>query len=70
MLSRTEGDLRIGLSLVQNSNLILSVLNESPILLKKEPDLRHLALSSFILTPEGEVEEIGFSVNGELIRRS
>ena len=61
---RTLGQLRIGFSLIQNTNPILSVLNESPILLKKEPDLQHLTLSSFILTRDGEVEEITLSVLG------
>lgn len=62
--SRTQGQLRIGFSLVQNTSPILSVLNECPILLKKDPDLQHLTLSSFILTRDGEVEEITLSVVG------
>jgi hypothetical protein len=61
---RTQGELRIGFSLVQNTNLILSALNESPILLKRDPGMRNLTLSSFILTPEGNVEEITLSVVG------
>jgi hypothetical protein len=61
---RTQGQLRIGSDLIQNVSRILSVLNECPILLKKEPDLQHLTLSSFILTREGEVEEITLSVFG------
>ena len=61
---RTQGQLRIGFSLVQNTNPILSALNECPILLKKDPDLLHLTLSSFILTPDGKVEEITLSVFG------
>jgi hypothetical protein len=62
--SRTQGQLRIGFSLVQNTSPILSALNECPILLKKDPDLQHLTLSSFILTRDGEVEEITLSVVG------
>ena len=62
--SRTQGQLRIGFSLVQNTSPILSVLNECPILLKKDPDLQNLTLSSFILTRDGEVEEITLSVIG------
>lgn len=61
---RTQGQLRIGFSLVQNTGPILSALNECPILLKKEPDLQHHTLSSFILTGDGEVEEITLSVVG------
>jgi hypothetical protein len=61
---RTQGQLRIGFSLVQNTSPVLSALNECPILLKKDPDLGHLTLSSFILTHEGEVEEITLSVVG------
>jgi hypothetical protein len=61
---RTQGQLQIGFSLVQNTHPILSALNECPILLKKAPDLEHLTLSSFILTKEGEVEEIAFDVIG------
>ncbi|MDA1274569.1 MAG: hypothetical protein O2960_11040 [Verrucomicrobia bacterium] len=65
--SRTQGQLRIGFSLVQNTSPILSALNECPILLKKDPDLEHLTLSSFILTRDGEVEEITLSVVGSEI---
>lgn len=61
---RTQGRLRIGFSLVQNTSPILSALNECPILLKKDPDLRRLTLSSFILTRDGEVEEVSLSVFG------
>ena len=61
---RTQGQLHIGFSLVQNTSPILSALNECPILLKKDPDLQHLTLSSFILTRDGEVEEISLSVRG------
>lgn len=61
---RTQGNLRIGFSLIQNTSPVISVLNECPILLKKDPDLQHLILSSFILTRDGEVEEIAFSVFG------
>jgi hypothetical protein len=64
---RTQGQLRIGFSLVQNASPILSALNECPILLKKDPDLQHLALSSFILTRDGEVEEITLTVNGQSV---
>ena len=63
-LYRTRGHLQLGCSLVQNTNPILTALNECPILLKKDPDLRHLTLSSFILNPDGEVEEITLSVLG------
>jgi hypothetical protein len=62
--SRTQGQLRIGFLLVQNTSPILSALNECPILLKKDPDLHNLILSSFILTRDGEVEEITLSVVG------
>lgn len=61
---RTQGPLRIGFSLVQNTSPVLSVLNESPILLKKDPNLHQLTLSSFILTRDGKVEEITLSVLG------
>jgi hypothetical protein len=67
---RTQGQLRIGFSLVQNTSPILSVLNECPILLRKDPDLEHLTLSSFILTRDGEVEEITLTVSGQLIADS
>jgi len=58
----------IGFSLVQNANQIISALNECPILLKKDPDLGTLLLSSFALLADGTVEEITLSVNGESIR--
>jgi hypothetical protein len=61
---RTQGQLRIGYSLVQNTSPVLSALNECPILLKKDPDLHNLILSSFILTRDGEVEEVTLSVVG------
>jgi hypothetical protein len=61
---RTQGQLRIGFSLIQNTSPVLSALNECPILLKKDPDLQNLTLSSFILTHDGEVEEIMLSVIG------
>lgn len=63
-LYRTQGQLRIGFSLVQNTSLFLSALNECPVLLKKDPDLEHLILSSFTLTRDGEVEEITLAVVG------
>lgn len=62
--SRIQDQLRIGFSLVQNTSPILSALNECPILLKKDPGLHNLILSSFILTRDGEVEEITLSVVG------
>ena len=64
---RTQRELRIGYALVQNTSPVLSALNECPILLKKDPDLERLTLSSFILTPDGEVEEIALSVAGASI---
>ena len=64
---RTQRQLRIGFSLIQNVSPILSALNECPILLKKDPDLQHLALSSFILTRDGEIEEITLTVNGQSV---
>jgi hypothetical protein len=62
-----QGQLLIGSDLIQNASRILSVLNECPILLKKDPDLEHLILSSFILTRAGEIEEITLSIGGQLI---
>jgi hypothetical protein len=68
---RIEGQIRIGCDLIQNASRILSVLNECPILLKKDPDLQHLILSSFFLTRAGGVQEIALSVNGtEIIQPS
>ncbi len=61
---RTQGQLRIGFSLIQNTSPVLSALNECPIFLKKDPDFQHLTLSSFILTRDGEVEEITLAVFG------
>lgn len=61
---RREGQLLIGSDLIQNVTRILSVLNECPIMLKKDPDLQHLTLSSFFLTRAGEVQEIELSVEG------
>ena len=61
---RTQGQLLIGSDLIQNVSRILSVLNECPILLKKDPDLHRLTWSSFILTRDGEVQEITLSING------
>lgn len=67
---RTQGQLRIGFSLIQNSNLVINVLNECPILLKKNPDMENLLLSSFLLTDEGAVEEIILDVDGQFIDNS
>ncbi len=67
---RTQGQLRIGYSLVQNTSPVLSALNECPILLKQDPDLGHLTLSSFILTRDGEVEEIMLTVVGTKISQA
>jgi hypothetical protein len=67
---RTQNQLLIGYDLIQNVSRISSVLNECPILLKKDPDLHHLVLSSFILTRNGEVEEITLSVFGNIISQS
>ena len=64
---RTEGQLHIGSNLIQNSNRIFAVLNECPVMLKKNPDLHQLTLSSFILTHEGEIQEISLSVLGNEI---
>ena len=61
---RTQGKLRTDFSLVQNTRPAFSALNECPILLKKDPDLQHLILSSFILTRDEKVEEITLSVFG------
>ena len=63
---RAQGQIVIGFSLIQNANLVLSVLNECPILLKRSPDLKQLILSSFILTHDGEVEEITLLVLGTM----
>jgi hypothetical protein len=67
---RTQGQLQIGFSLIQNPSPVLGALNESPILLKKDPDLEHLTLSSFILTREGEIEGLTLTVGGQLIAKS
>src|SRR5690606_29205468 len=61
---RTQGELQIGSDLIQNVSRILAVLYECAILRKKAPDLQNLTLSSFILTRDGEVEEITLSVTG------
>jgi len=61
---RKQGQLQIGFSLIQNSSPVLVALNECPILLKKDPDLGHLILSSFILTRDRDVEEITLAVFG------
>ena len=61
---RREGQLLVGSDLIQNATRILSVLNECPILLKKDPDLQHLTLSSFFLNRAGEVQEISLTVEG------
>jgi len=61
---RKQGHVHIGFSFLQNANLILSVLNECPVFLKKSPDFKQLRLSSFFLTREGEVEEVTLMVEG------
>lgn len=67
---RKQGQLQIGFSLIQNANPVLSALNECPILLKKDPDLEHLTLSTFILTRNIEVEEITLAVIGQVLTDS
>lgn len=44
---RKQRQLQIGFSLIQNSSPVLGALNESPILLKKDPDLERLTLSTW-----------------------
>lgn len=66
---KTKDGLSIGFSLVQNANQIVSALNECPILLKKDPDLGTLLLSSFALSANGAVEEITMSIFGEILNR-
>ncbi len=61
---RKHGQLLLGYGLVQNTSLVLSALNECPAMLKMNPDLNRLILSSFILTRDGEVGEITLTVNG------
>lgn len=63
--TRIQSGVSFGYSLVENSHQILSVLNEYPILLQKNPDLCILLLSSFILTQDRAVEEIRVVVSGE-----
>ena len=67
---RREGQVLVGADLIQNATRILSVLNECPILLKKDPDLQHLTLSSFFLTRAGDVQEISLAVVGAEISQS
>ena len=64
---RQQGPLRIGMDLIQNASKVNRVLNECPVLLKCDPDFSSLAVSSFMLTRSGEVEEIAFSVSGTII---
>jgi hypothetical protein len=61
------GEVGFGFNLVQNSNQILSVLNECPIMLKKDPDLTGLILSSFVLGNENAIQEISLKVVGQTI---
>jgi hypothetical protein len=61
---QTQGQLRISFSLLQNLSPAFSALNERPVLLKPDPDLKHLTLSSFILTQDGELQEVTLSVFG------
>jgi hypothetical protein len=67
---RKQGQLQIGFSLIQNSSPVLCALNECPVLLKKDPDLEHLTLSTFILTSDIEVEEITLAVGGQVLTDS
>lgn len=62
---RQQGKIRMGFSLPQNSNLILSILNESPVFLQCTEDASTFGLSSFILTQDELVEEIAFNVRVE-----
>jgi hypothetical protein len=61
---RVQDQYRVGFILVQNTSPLLSALNECPVFLKKDPDLRFLSLSTFIMTPDGEVQEITCAVLG------
>ncbi len=67
---RRQGDLLLGFGLVQNTGPILSALNECPVMLKMDPDLKRLTMSSFILTRDGNPEEITLTVNGTKIPKT
>lgn len=62
---RQQGEIKMGFSLTQNSNLILSMLNESPVFLQGDDNASMFRLSSFILTRDELVEEITFDVQVE-----
>jgi hypothetical protein len=59
-----SGETSFRFSLVQNANVILTALNEAPVLLKPDPDLSRLVLSTIRVTPDGEVERISCVVSG------
>ena len=59
---RSQGRIQVGFSLVQNPSPVLSALNESPVLLKKDTEPQQMILSTFNLSSEGEVHEITLSV--------
>lgn len=64
-LSKRERDLTLGFNLINNPNPVLDAFIESPILLRKQPDLTALDLSAFILRQHAVVLEL--RVDGELL---
>lgn len=62
---RQQGEIKLVFSLCQNANLILSALNESPVFLQGTDADGVFRVSSFVLTTEGEIEEITFLIHGE-----
>lgn len=64
-LLRREGNLVFGFNLINNPNPVLDAFIESPILLRKQPDLRSMELSAFMLREN--VIVLGLQVNGEIV---
>jgi hypothetical protein len=61
---RRQGEVWIGYSLVQNPGSVVSALNQCPVMLKKDPDLESLTLSTFGLSDDQQPEEIRVAVQG------
>lgn len=55
---RRRGGITFGYSLTQNANVILSILNEAPIFLRRNDNPQTFDLSSLILTKDHQVEVV------------
>lgn len=62
---RRRGGITFGYSLTQNATVILSMLNEAPVFLRRTDDPHDFELSSLIVTEDHQVELVTCNVDGQ-----